>query len=176
MEPFIGQIILFGGNFAPRGWELCHGQLIAISQNSALFSILGTTYGGDGVSTFALPDLRGRVPISSGSGPGLTQHTLGQTGGAESHTLLANQVPSHTHSLMASSAAGTQPSPAGASLGSYGQTAPPSGPYSSESPTVPMSAGSIGPNGGGGMPVEIVQPYLALNFIIATVGLYPSRS
>src|SRR3954465_13916452 len=97
--PFIGQISLFGGNFAPRGWAFCKGQLLAISQNTALFSILGTTYGGNGQTTFALPDLRGRVPIHFGQGPGLSSYALGETGGAETTTLTVNELPAHTHAV-----------------------------------------------------------------------------
>src|SRR5437899_12703586 len=111
MTPFIGEIVMFAGNFAPRGWAFCNGQILSIAQNTALFSILGTTYGGNGQTTFALPDLRGRVPMHPGQGPGLTNHTLGEVAGSETTTLLSSNMPQHTHALNCNSAAGTQPSP-----------------------------------------------------------------
>src|SRR6185503_14662217 len=112
-EPFIGEIIMFAGNFAPRGWAFCEGQLLSIAQNSALFSILGTTYGGDGQTTFALPDLRGRAPMQWGQGPGLTPRFLGESSGAENVTLISTQMPAHTHALNASGAQGDAPTPSG---------------------------------------------------------------
>lgn len=173
-EPFIGEIIMFGGNFAPRGWAFCDGQLLAISSNTALFSILGTTYGGDGKTTFALPDLRGRVAIHPGAGAGLSRYTLGEKGGAESVTLTTNNLPSHSHTLEASTSPGTSNSPTSNVLGSYGTSAPPSGPYVSGSANTTMGT-SVG-NTGGNQSVGIVQPYLSVNFIIAITGIYPSRS
>lgn len=177
MDPFIGQIILFAGDFAPRGWALCNGQLLTVSQNDALFSILGTTYGGDGKTTFALPDLRGRVPLGAGNGPGLTPRPLGQAVGTESHALTGDNVPPHTHPLLAAAGPGTEPSPAGASLGTFGTSAPPSGPYSADAPSLAMAEGCIGANTGErGGDIPLVQPSLSMNYIIATVGIYPSRS
>ena len=112
-EPFIGEIMLFAGNFAPRNWALCNGQILSIAQNTALFSILGTTYGGNGQTTFALPDLRGRVPIHAGQGPGLTNRTLGENGGEEAHVLTSAEMPMHTHGAVVTSSNGTSASPAG---------------------------------------------------------------
>ncbi len=173
MEPFIGEIKLFAGNFAPRGWALCDGQLLAISQNQALFSILGTTYGGDGRTTFGLPDLRGRTPIHAGRGAGLSDYRLGERGGTEQVTLTTNQIPSHSHSLHANSKAANTAAPAGSALANtrgrdfdYDQ--------SGEIDTT-LSGKSIGA-AGGSQPHENRQPYLAVNYIIALVGIYPSRS
>src|SRR5215831_4079907 len=112
-EPFLGEIRMFGGNFAPRGWALCQGQLLSIAQNTALFSILGTTYGGNGQTTFALPGLRGRYPMQQGQGPGLSPRSLGEQGGSQTVTLLTNQMPAHTHSHLASAAQGDQVTPDG---------------------------------------------------------------
>jgi len=168
MEPFIGTVLMFAGNFAPRGWALCNGQLLAISSHSALFSILGTTYGGDGVSTFGLPELRGRVAIHEGNGPGLSPHSLGQRSGAETVTLTTNNLPSHTHTMNASNDSPSTTNPTGAAL-SDGNI------YNAEGPKAQMNALTIG-NTGSGQPVSVMQPYLALNFIIALEGLYPSRN
>lgn len=177
MDPIIGQIILFSGNFAPRGWALCDGSLLSISTNDALYSILGTTYGGDGKTTFALPDLRGRVPMGAGNGPGLTPRTLGQAAGTETHALTGDNVPPHTHPFLAAAGPGTQSTAAGASLGTFGTSAPPNGPYTTEAPSVAMAEGSIGANTGeAGGDIPLVQPSLSLNYIIATVGIYPSRA
>jgi len=174
-EPFIGQIVLFGGNFAPRGWALCNGQLLPISSNSALFSILGTTYGGDGRTSFGLPDLRGRVPMHPGTGPGLSPRTLGQRGGVEDVVLTASQIPEHNHSANCVTPAGNSndavnnfwADDAGVSSGTYhdGAGATP----------VPMNTNAIG-NAGGGQPHTNIQPYQCVNYIIALVGLFPSRS
>lgn len=173
MEPFIGQIILFAGNFAPRGWALCDGQLLPISQNQALFSILGTTYGGDGRTTFGLPDLRGRVPVHQGHGPGLSDYHLGQKGGIETVTLTAAQMPPHAHSLHANENPGDSPDPAGAAISdSKGRDRDF---QKSGEVNVTMSASSIGSTGGN-QPHENRQPYLAVNYIIALQGIYPSRS
>lgn len=168
-EAFIGQLLLVPYNFAPQGWAMCNGQLLSIAQNTALFSLLGTTYGGDGQTTFALPDLRGRVPLSSGQGPGLSNYTLGEAGGAESITLTAAQMPQHTHSANANAGDPTDTTPtnhvpAGGSTGSYNAAA-----------NTVMSAGMIGP-AGGSQPHENRQPYLTLNWIIALEGIFPSRS
>jgi microcystin-dependent protein len=173
--PFIGEIVMFAGNFAPRGWALCDGQLMAISQNTALFSILGTTYGGNGQTTFALPDLRGRVPMHPGQGPALPPHAygLGESSGAQSVTLLSNQLPAHTHLLNCSSTGGNQPSPAGnfPAVESTGTSSN----YSSNPPDGTMHPQTIG-LAGGNQPVSIVQPYLCVNFIIALQGIFPSRN
>lgn len=168
MEPLIGTIIMFAGNFAPRGWALCDGQLLAISQNSALFSILGTTYGGDGRTTFALPDLRGRVPLHPGNGPGLSQYRLGERTGTEQVTLTSANLPPHTHSLSASTAPSNDDTPVGNSFagGEF---------YVSSSPNAAMNPASIGSTGNG-QGFDVVQPVLGINFIIALEGIFPSRS
>ena len=172
-DPFIGEVIMFGGNFAPRGWALCDGQLLSISQNSALFSILGTTYGGDGRTTFALPDLRGRVSVHPGSGPGLSSYALGQKSGAETVTLTNAQTPSHQHSVNCGSGREDQGSPAGnypaassspSTVTMYGPTA-----------DATMNAAMISAEGGGGSHTN-VQPLLGINYIIALVGVFPSRN
>lgn len=171
-EPFIGQIIMFGGNFAIRGYAKCDGQLLSIAQNSALFSILGTTYGGDGRTTFALPDLRGRTPIHMGSGPGLTSHELGEKSGSESVTLTVPQMPNHNHSLVVQSSTGDQASPVNHVLAAEASGA--TAVYSALLPDMnahPNSISSIG----GSQPHNNMQPYLTLNFQIALVGIFPSR-
>jgi microcystin-dependent protein len=182
-EPFLAQIVMFGSNFAPRGWALCDGQILPISSNQALFVFLGTTYGGDGRTTFALPDMRGRVPIHAGSGPGLSTIPLGQKGGVEDVALSTLQIPSHTHTAVATadlngtSSRGTSLSPGGKTLGSERRTRL----YSTAAPDAPMSAGSVlvgvtNSNAGGGGSHTNVQPYQAVNFIIALVGTFPSRN
>lgn len=173
-EPFIGQIMMFGGNFAPRGWAFCNGQLLSIAQNTALFSILGTTYGGDGQTTFALPDLRGRVPMQWGNGPGLTPRTLGESSGAENVTLLTTQMPAHNHSAQAVEGPANIEGPQGA----LWATAEPTGTvstYSTSNPNATMSPTAIG-QAGGNQPHNNMQPYLCVSFIIALEGIYPSRS
>lgn len=172
MEAFIASIILFGGNFAPRGWAFCQGQLLPIAQYSALFTILGTTYGGDGQTTFALPDLRGRVPIHPGQGPGLSNRSLGERGGSETITLNVSQMPAHNHTLNAVTETGTVGAPAGASLAATGALDPE---YRIGGTGVGMAASSIGV-AGGSQPHTNMQPYLALNYIICLEGLYPSQS
>ena len=165
-EPFIGSIILFGGNFAPRNWAFCNGQLLAISQNTALFSLLGTTYGGNGQTTFALPDLRGRAPIHFGQGPGLTNYDLGQVGGEETVTLTQAQLPPHTH---------TQPTTNGQQTTNRPGNALPArgGVYSNESDG---SAFHPTTATGGGQPHDNRSPYLAVNYIICLFGIFPSRN
>lgn len=173
MEPFIGEIKLFAGNFAPRGWAFCDGQLLPIAQWQALFSILGTQFGGDGRTTFALPDLRGRAPIHPGNGPGLSSYRVGDKGGAEQVILNTGQIPPHTHSLNANTDRGTTPDPKGSSLADSNRSDKDymkSGEVNAE-----MSEKSIGVTGGG-QPHENRQPYLAVHFIIALQGNYPSRS
>ena len=175
-EPFIGQITLFGGNFAPRGWAFCDGQLLSISQNTALFSILGTTFGGNGQTTFGLPDLRGRVPMHPGSGPGLSARFLGEQGGVESVTLLATQMPPHNHQLNASSTDATTPVPTNNVLAKANDpnTLNEINSFAATSNTN-LSPGSIG-QAGGGQPHSNVQPYTCINYIIALEGIYPSRN
>ena len=169
--PFIGQITLFAGNFAPRGWAFCNGQLLAISQNTALFSILGTTYGGNGQTTFALPDLRGRVPIHPGQGPGLSPYDLGQQGGTETVTLSVSSLPAHTHSVSPGATNGAQttnrPARAVPARGGAYAASP-----SADASMAPTSSAATG----GGQPHANTQPYLGLNYIIALEGIYPSRN
>lgn len=172
-DPFIGQIQIFGGNFAPRSWALCDGQLLPISQNSALFSILGTTYGGDGRTTFALPNLQGKAPMHPGNGPGLSPKRLGETGGAETVTLTQNQLGLHNHSLAAttfpaSSNAPTTSSVLARSSGGFGYD-------DSGSTDTSLDSRSVGSTGGN-QPHYNVQPFLTLNYIIALQGIFPSRS
>ncbi len=170
-EPFLAEIRIFAGNFAPRGWAFCNGQLLPIAQNTALFSLIGTTYGGDGRSTTALPNLKGRAPMHPGRGPGLTARRLGQKGGTETVTLTEAQMPNHTHTLEARPASGSTSDPAGnffaALTGANFYT-------TDTSSLTGMAAGAV-QNAGGSLAHNNVQPYLALNFIIALVGLYPSR-
>lgn len=168
MEPFIGTIMFFGFNFAPRGWAKCQGQLLAISQNTALFSLLGTQYGGDGRTTFALPDLQGRVPIGEGQGPGLPPYSIGQTGGAPAVTLISTQIPAHTHGINAAASATSKVPmnnlPAATAGGSsYGPTV-----------SGAMASNMVQP-AGGGQPHENMQPYLVGNWCIALEGIFPSR-
>jgi len=172
--PFLGQITMFGGNFAPRGWAFCDGQLLSIAQNTALFSLLGTTYGGDGRTTFGLPDLRGRLPVHAGQGPGLSNIPIGAKAGTEQVTLSATQIPSHTHALQADNNVGTTPQPANQLLAEFPQTFPVD-PYNTAAPTTPMNANAID-HTGGGQAHDNVQPFLCVNFIIALQGIYPSRS
>ncbi|WP_431470556.1 phage tail protein [Sphingosinithalassobacter sp. LHW66-3] len=163
-QPYLGEIRMFAGNFAPAGWMLCEGQLIPISENETLFQLIGTTYGGDGQSTFQLPDLRGRVPIHMGDG-----FILAETGGAEEVTLTASQIPMHTHNLVGSSGNGSQSSP----LNNYLASSTLVRPYASETPDTLLAATSIGATGGS-QPHTNMQPYLCINFIISLFGLFPS--
>jgi len=184
MEPFIGQIMAFGGNFAPRGWAFCDGALLAISSNSALFSILGTIYGGDGRTTFALPDLRGRVPMHEGHGPGLSNFKLGQKSGHETVTLTTLQLPSHNHSLAGAKGTLQVNEEDGAVAESKGNTmgSLSSGElFNTDAPDSAMRNGNVLLEGntlntGNQQPFDIHQPYLAINFIIALQGTFPSRS
>lgn len=170
VEPYIGTIRYFAFNFAPRGWAHCDGQLLAVNQNDALFSLFGTIYGGDGRTTFGLPDMRGRVPVHQGTGPGLTDRRLGQKGGAEQVTLNANQI-GHTHSLMASTGAGNQSSPSNNTLAQdSGDTT-----YLNQAPSVSMHADSITTVAGGGGAHENMPPFLGVYCNVALVGVYPSR-
>jgi microcystin-dependent protein len=183
-------IILVPYNFAPRGWAFCAGQLLPISQNTALFSLLGTTYGGNGVTTFALPDLRGRVPIGQGQGPGLSSYVLGEVDGVENVVLSVGQMPAHTHAITlgtlaaaarAKNASGNRQTPVGnvPAIEAAGVTAT----YSDQAPDASMGAGAIAMSGapaaaatGSGLPVSILQPSLTLNYCIALQGIFPSRN
>lgn len=169
-EPFVGEIRMFAGNFAPRGWAFCDGQLLAVSQNDALFSLLGTIYGGDGHTTFGLPDLRGRLPIHAGHGPGLSERRLGAKAGAEEVTLTVNQLPSHHHTLNASSTAATGNSPQDAFVGD----SPSVDVFTESAPSLNMNTEAISKVGGSQSHTNLM-PFLCVNFIIALVGIYPSR-
>ena len=170
MEPYLAAIIMFGGNFAPMGWAFLNGQAMPISQNTALYSLLGTTYGGDGVVTFNLPDMRGRVPMHPGSGPGLSNHGLGEKGGAETVTLTYNQLPAHTHSVSIGIASGT------ASAGGNGKVLSDAAPiYTDAQADKALRSPSV-VQAGGNQPISILPPYLCVNFVICTDGIYPSRN
>lgn len=191
LEPMLGSIDFVGFNFAPRGWASCDGQLLPISSNSALFSLLGTTYGGDGRTTFALPDLRGRVPMHKGQGPGLSNYAIGQRGGQEAHTLSVTEIPAHTHAatttvdpsglkMRGNDGAAATPEPGANALASTGRN----NTYAAVAPNVDMAPGSVGGtasaatvigSAGGGQAFPSMPPYLVLNCIIALQGVYPSR-
>ncbi len=171
---FVGQIQEFGFNFAPKNYATCDGQLMSISQNTALFSLLGTTYGGNGVTTFALPDLRGRVPIHQGQGPGLTSRTIGEMSGEESHTLTSGEMPAHSHSLNSVSTAGSSRVSPNNFLGGESQNK--TSFYSTAaSPSATMNAQSIGISGGS-QAHNNMEPYLVMNYCIALFGVFPSRN
>jgi microcystin-dependent protein len=171
-EPFLGQIMLVPYNFAPRGWAFCNGQILPIAQNTALFSLLGTTYGGNGQTTFALPDLRGRVPISSGQGPGLSDYDLGQVGGSETDTLTANQLPMHNHLVNVNADSGDSARVANTFLANASSDTP----YVATMGNPATMAPQMISNAGGSQPFGILQPYLTLNYCIALEGIFPSRS
>lgn len=170
-EPFVGEIRMFGGNFAPRGWAFCDGQLLAVSQNDALFSLLGTIYGGDGRTTFGLPDMRGRLPIHSGDGPGLSKRRLGAKGGGEKVTLTVNQLPSHTHPLKASQNPATVSNPQGAVLGAGNGVEM----YTGDAADSNFASSAVTSVGGSRSHTNLM-PFLCINFIIALFGIYPSRN
>lgn len=165
-QPFIGEIRMFGGNFAPVGWSFCNGAILPIDQNDALFNLIGTTYGGDGQTTFALPDLQSRVPIHVGPG-----FALGQSGGTESVTLTVSQIPAHAHVPQASSNSGTQNAPGGGVW-----AVPSSGTiYNTTAPSVTMAAGALGSDGGS-QPHDNMVPFLVINFILSLFGVFPSQT
>lgn len=170
-DPFVAEIRIFGFNFAPRGWAFCQGQLLPISQNTALFSLLGTTYGGNGQSTFALPDLEGRAPMHPGQGPGLSLHDLGETGGSETVSLIESEIPAHSHTPRASEADGLERSP----VGQLPATGIAISMFQAPGPVVQMSPFALAP-AGGGQPHNNMMPYLTLNFCIALQGVFPPRS
>ncbi len=170
-QPYIGEIRMFAGSFAPAGWAFCDGQLMPISENDALFTLIGTTYGGDGQETFALPDLRGRVPVHSGQGPGISQnYQMGETAGVESVTLSTQQIPIHTHAAMGSANAGILTDPgngvwAASALNGYGTSAP-------DTQLSPQAVGVAG----GSQPHDNMPPYLTVSFIISLFGIFPSQN
>lgn len=177
MDEFIGVVKIFAGNFAPRGWAFCNGQLLSIAQNTAVFSLLGTTYGGDGRTTFGLPDLRGRAPIHFGQGPGLSVYQQGQTGGVETVTLLTTEIPAHSHNLNVNNANANVHTPVNnssiaASMDINGDVA---NGFVNTTPGTTLNAGSIGV-AGGNQPHENRSPYLTLNYIICLQGVFPSRN
>ncbi len=168
-DPFVAEIRIFAFNFPPRGWAFCNGQLMPISQNTALFSLLGTTYGGDGKSTFALPDMQGNAPMHPGQGQGLSLRDLGEMSGTETVTLLQSEMPLHSHAFNGANDSGLQASPIGAIAARANLY------QSSPSPSVNMAFQMITP-AGGGLPHNNMQPYLTLNFCIAMQGIFPPRT
>ncbi len=170
--PFIGEIRMWGLTFAPRGWALCNGQLLSIASNTALFSLLGTTYGGNGTTTFALPDLRGRVPVGMGSGPGLPNVVQGEASGTPTTTLSVSNLPAHNHALNAKTGVGNEPAPTSHLLAASDQR---NSQYTSAGSDTTLATSAIG-NTGSGSSFSNMQPYLGLNFCIATQGIFPSRN
>ncbi len=170
-EPFVAEVRIVGFNFAPRGWAFCDGQLLPLSQNTALFSLLGTMYGGNGKSNFALPNFQGNAPIQHGQGPGLSDYFIGETGGAEFVSLLESEIPGHTHALQASTNPGSSNNPAGNLY-----AVPRSGnAYAPAASLTTMSPSALAP-AGGDQPHNNMPPYLTLNFIIAMQGIFPPRT
>lgn len=170
-QPFVGQIRIFAGNFAPQGWVFCDGQLLSIADNATLFNLIGTTYGGDGQTTFAVPDLRGRLPIDRGQGPSTSSYILGQSGGVETVTLTTQQIPSHTHTAAAFSYSGSADKPSNTIPALYPDGIPVNGINISGT----MNPAAIG-NAGGSQPHNNVKPYLAVRYIISLFGIFPSAN
>jgi microcystin-dependent protein len=173
MTAYVGEIRLFAGNFAPAGWAFCDGQLMPISENETLFNLIGTTYGGDGQQTFALPNLQSRVPIHAGTGASGTTYQLGEMAGVESVTLTTQQIPSHSHPLMGSSSTASSTDPVG-NVGAR-VTAAAVFPYGSDNPSQVLSPQAMGPHGGS-QPHENTQPFLCINFIISLFGVFPTQT
>jgi len=170
-DPFVAEIRIFPFNFAPKGWAWCDGQLMPLSQNTALFSLLGTTYGGDGKSNFALPDLQGRAPMHPGQGPGLSLHDLGETGGSETVTLLESEIPAHAHSMFVSTQLALENIPVDQNLAQGDGV----NLYAAPNPVVSMSSQALAPTGGD-QPHNNLQPYLTFYFCIALQGVFPPRT
>jgi microcystin-dependent protein len=178
-QPYVGEIRMFAGNFAPAGWMLCQGQLLPISENETLFNLIGTTYGGDGQSTFALPDLQSRIPIHQGQGSGLSNYVLAQTGGVETVTLTTNQIPAHTHPAVADGNIATGGDPTNTFPAATTSETVYTVPNAPGNPAAPvfrtLNAGTL-PLQGGSQPHSNIQPILALNFIISLFGIFPSQN
>jgi microcystin-dependent protein len=174
MDPFVAEIRIFPFNFAPKGWAFCNGQILPISQNTALFSLLGTTYGGDGISNFALPNFQGNAPLHFGQGGGLSYYDLGQTGGEQTLTLLQSEIPSHVHSVNAYTGAGTKVSPQGNTWAVAGAERSEKMYSANTASPVTMNSQAVAASGGG-QPHNNMMPYLTLNFCIALQGVYPPR-
>jgi microcystin-dependent protein len=172
-QPYIGEIRLFAGNFPPNGWLFCNGQPLAISEYDTLFILIGTMYGGDGQSTFNLPDLQSRIPLHFGQGPGLSNRNIAETGGAESVTITTQTMPNHTHPMLASQSGGSQTNPGGAVLASQSPVIV----YkpSAIAPASPMNANSVTPVGGS-QPHDNMHPFLCINYIISLFGIFPSQT
>jgi microcystin-dependent protein len=168
-QPYVGEIRLFGGNFAPNGWYLCQGQLLPISENETLFNLIGTTYGGDGQETFALPDLQGRVPVHQGTGPGRSTYQIGEKAGVEEVTLTVAQLPAHNHAFPVSTGGASSGSAVGGVPAAVGSDAL----WGNDGTTEPMAATTVA---GGSQPHSNLQPYTCLNYIIAWAGIFPSPS
>lgn len=176
-QPLLGAIFIFAGNFAPRGYQLCQGQLLPIAQNTALFSILGTTYGGNGTTTFALPDLRGRAPIGQGTGPNLSPVTLGQVGGSQNVTIVTSNMPAHNHVVNVSTVAAAQASPQNNFLAPPVDSTPAAGTgyNTTATPGATLAPAAVGV-AGQGLPISVQNPFLGINYIIAMQGIFPSRN
>jgi microcystin-dependent protein len=168
-QPYVGEIRIFAGNFAPYGWLFCDGSLLSIAENETLFNLIGTTYGGDGQETFGLPDLRGRIPVHQGQGPGLGQYAMGQMGGTETETLTTQQIPAHQHAVMAATGVGNQTPPTGSVVAQSPQIQL----YIEDAPDANMAAGAVGSTGGS-RAHENLMPYLCVNYIISLYGIFPS--
>lgn len=169
-SPYVGEIRMFGGNFAPAGWAFCNGALMPISENDTLFNLIGTTYGGDGQETFALPDLRGRLPIHMGTGSSLSTRVIGESGGVEAVTLTQNQIPNHSHAMLASNDIPTLSTPANNMPGQAAAKL-----YRGGNPTVQLDVQAV-QGSGGSQPHTNIQPYLCVNFIISLFGIFPSQT
>ena len=168
-DPYVGEIRMFAGNFAPLDWAFCNGAILPISQNDTLFALLGTTYGGDGQSTFALPDLQGRLPMHMGTGPGLNPRTIGEKGGVETVTLTVNQIPAHSHAPLAVSSSGNQSTPQNGVWAGVTTSI-----YTSNAPNTAFNA-TLGSNTGGSQPHDNRMPFLAVSFIISLFGIFPAQ-